>query len=143
VAGLLNEIHSEIDRIHFVILGVGVNLNTDEKMFSAEIQAVATSLKIEMGQMISRKAFLQFLLRRLERWYSIFLKEGSTAILKAWRDRAHIKGRGVKVTSFGETLVGTAIDVDSDGALILETTDGKRKRVVAGDVEYSKQRLEG
>jgi BirA family biotin operon repressor/biotin-[acetyl-CoA-carboxylase] ligase len=143
VAGLLNEIHSEIDRIHFVILGVGVNLNTDEKMFSAEIQAVATSLKIEMGQMISRKAFLQSLLRGLERWYSIFLKEGSTAILKAWRDRAHIKGRKVKVTSFGETLVGTAIDVDSDGALILETRDGKRKRVVAGDVEYSKQRLEG
>jgi biotin-(acetyl-CoA carboxylase) ligase len=32
------------------------------------------------------------------------------------------------------------MDVDSDGALILETTDGKRKRVVAGDVEYSKHR---
>jgi hypothetical protein len=33
------------------------------------------------------------------------------------------------------------VDVDSEGALILEMTDGKRKRVVAGDVEYSKQRL--
>ncbi len=136
VAGLLNEIHSEIDRIHFVVLGVGVNLNTDEKMFSAEIQAVATSLKIEMGQTISRKGFLQSLLRRLERWYSIFLKEGNAVILNAWRDRARVEGRKVKVTSFGETLVGTAIDVDSDGALILETEDGDTKRVVAGDIEY-------
>ena len=139
VAGLLNEIHSEMDRIHFVILGIGVNLNMDRKMFPKEIRAVATSLKIEMGQTISRKAFLQSLLQELEKWYTIFMKEGSAFILKAWRDRAHIKGRRVKVTSFGETLVGMAIDVDSDGALILETTDGKRKRVVAGDIEYRKK----
>ncbi len=139
VAGLLNEIHSEMDRIHFVILGIGVNLNMDEKMFSKEIRSVATSLKVEMGRMISRKAFLQFILQELERWYSIFLREGSTLILKAWRDRAHIEGRRVKVTSFGETRVGIAVDVDSDGALILETADGKRKRVVAGDIEYKRK----
>jgi BirA family biotin operon repressor/biotin-[acetyl-CoA-carboxylase] ligase len=72
----------------------------------------------------------------MERWYSIFIHEGSAVILKAWRSRAHIKGRRVTVTSFGETLAGVAIDVDSDGALILETENGRRKRVVAGDVEY-------
>jgi BirA family biotin operon repressor/biotin-[acetyl-CoA-carboxylase] ligase len=136
VAGLLNEVHSEIDRIHFVILGIGVNLNTDENRFPKEIRAAATSLKIEMGQTISRKAFLQVFLRELERWYSIFISEGSAVILKAWGDRAHLQRRRVRVTSFGETLAGTAIDVDSDGALILETEDGKRRRVVAGDVEY-------
>ena len=136
VAGLLNEIHSEIDRIHFVILGIGVNLNTDKSMFSKKIRAAATSLMIEMRQTISRKVFLQVLLQELERWYSIFINEGSAVILKAWRSRAHIKGRRVNVTSFRERLVGVAIDVDSDGALILETEHGKRRRVVAGDVEY-------
>jgi BirA family biotin operon repressor/biotin-[acetyl-CoA-carboxylase] ligase len=125
-----------MDRIHFVILGIGVNLNVDEKTFSKEIQAIATSLKIETGQTISRKAFLRSLLWGLERWYSIFLKEGNANILKAWRERAQIEGREIRVTSFGETIVGTGIDVDSDGALILETEDGKRKRIVAGDVEY-------
>ena len=139
VAGLLNEINSEMDRIHFVILGIGINLNMDEKMFSKEIRTVATSLKREMRQTISRKAFLQSLLQELEKWYTIFMKQGSAFILKAWRDRAHLKGRRVKVTSFGETLGGIAVDVDSDGALILETADGKRKRVVAGDIEYRKK----
>jgi BirA family biotin operon repressor/biotin-[acetyl-CoA-carboxylase] ligase len=136
VAGLLNEIHSEMDRIHFVILGIGVNLNMDEEKFLRETLSVATSLKIEMGQTVSRKGFLQSLLLELERWYSIFLEEGSAVVLEAWRDRACIKGREVKVTSFGKTFVGTAIDVDSDGALILETGDGKQKRVMAGDIEY-------
>jgi BirA family biotin operon repressor/biotin-[acetyl-CoA-carboxylase] ligase len=139
VAGLLNEIHSEIDRIHFVILGIGVNLNADESTFSKEIRAVATSLKIEMGHAISRKAFLHFFLQELERWYSILIHEGNAVVLNAWRSRAHIKGRRVNVTSFGETLAGTAIDVDSDGALILQTEDGKRRRVVAGDVEYGRR----
>ena len=138
VAGLLNEIHSEMDRVHFVILGIGVNLNMDEKKFSKEIRSIATSLKIEMGQTVSRKDFLQSLLLELERWYSIFLEEGGGVVLKAWKDRADIRGRRVKVTSFGETVVGTAIDVDSDGALILETEDGKQTRVMAGDIEYKK-----
>jgi BirA family transcriptional regulator, biotin operon repressor / biotin---[acetyl-CoA-carboxylase] ligase len=139
VAGLLNEIHSEMDCIHFVILGIGVNLNMEKKMFAKEIRTVATSLKIEMGQTVSRKVFLQFFLQELERWYSIFSEEGGAVILKAWRDRAHIKGRQVKVTSFGETVAGIAIDVDSDGALILEAEDGKQKRVVAGDIEYKEK----
>ena len=138
VAGLLNEIHSETDRIHFVILGIGVNLNMDEKMFPKEIRSLATSLKREMGQSVSRKAFLQTLLEELERWYETFLKEGAAPILKAWRDKAQIQGRPVRVISFGEVLSGTAIDVDNDGALILETKEGERKRVVAGDIEYKR-----
>jgi BirA family biotin operon repressor/biotin-[acetyl-CoA-carboxylase] ligase len=136
VAGLLNEIHSEIDRIHFVILGIGVNLNMGEKMFSKELREVATCLEREVGQTISRKTFLLSLLEELEKWYTIFLKEGGAPVLKAWRDRAKIKGKRVDVTSFGETLSGVAVEVDSDGALILEMKDGKRRRIVAGDVEY-------
>jgi BirA family biotin operon repressor/biotin-[acetyl-CoA-carboxylase] ligase len=138
VAGLLNEIHSETDRIHFVVLGVGVNLNMDEKMFSKEIRNLATSLKRETGQSVSRKTFLQTLLQELEIWYETFVQGGAAPILKAWRDKARIQGRPVKVTSFGEVLSGTAIDVDNDGALILETKEGEQKRVVAGDVEYAK-----
>jgi len=136
VAGLLNEIHSGMDRVHFVILGIGVNLNMDGKLFSKEIRKVATSLKKEMGRAVSRKAFLQALLQKLEAWYEIFLKEGALPVLKAWRDRAQIKGRPVRVTSSGETLTGIAVDIDSDGNLILKTEDGEQKRIVTGDVEY-------
>jgi BirA family biotin operon repressor/biotin-[acetyl-CoA-carboxylase] ligase len=139
IAGLLNEIQSEMDRIHFVILGIGINLNMDAKMFSTEIRNVATSLKRETGEMVSRKDFIQTLLQELEDWYTIFLKEGRVpAVLEAWRKWAQIKGKPVKVTSFGETLVGVAVDIDSDGALILETMSGEKRRVVAGDVEYRK-----
>jgi BirA family biotin operon repressor/biotin-[acetyl-CoA-carboxylase] ligase len=136
IAGLLNEIHSETDRVHFVILGIGVNLNVDPEKFPREIRSLATSLKHETGKTVLRKVFLSSLLETTEKWYKIFLKEGGLHILKAWKGWAQIQGKKVRVTSFGEVLTGVAIDVDSDGALILGTEDGKRKRVVAGDVEY-------
>jgi len=139
VAGLLNEIQSEMDRVHFIILGIGMNLNVDESVFPKEIRSIATSLKIEKGETILRKGFLQDLLKGLEDWYEIFLKAGGERILKAWREKARIKGRPVRVTSFGQTLSGMAIDVDSDGALILKTDDGSQKKIVAGDVEYSRK----
>ncbi len=136
VAGLLNEINSEADQVHFIILGIGVNLNIEAKMFPKEIRKKATSLRIERGEPISRKEFFQILLQKLESWYSIFSDKGDLAILKAWREWANLKGRLVKVTSFGNAITGKAIDIDSDGALILETSDGKQRRILAGDVEY-------
>ncbi len=138
VAGLLNEIHSETDRIHFVILGVGVNLNMDKKLFTKEIRSTATSLKMETGKAVSRKEFVPCLLEALEKWYTLFLREGGKPVLEVWRERAQIRGKAVKVTSFGETLFGRAVDVDSEGRLILETEKGERKRIVAGDVDYKK-----
>ena len=114
----------------------------DAKEFPKEIRTKATSLKAEMGRPVSRKAFAALLLEGLEQWYEIFLKEGGAPVLKAWRDRAQIQGKTVRVTSFDEVLIGRAIDVDSDGALILETRDGERKRIVAGDVEYTNENVE-
>ncbi len=137
VAGLLNEIQSETDRIHFIILGIGVNLNADEEMFPKELRSMATSIKREKGGTISRRDFLSLLLQQLEEWYALFQEKGNQPILEAWRERARIQGKPVRVTSFRETLSGLAIDIDSDGALLMRTETGKERRVVAGDIEYT------
>jgi BirA family transcriptional regulator, biotin operon repressor / biotin---[acetyl-CoA-carboxylase] ligase len=143
LAGLLNEIHSETDRVHFVILGMGVNLNTDKGAFSKEIRGIATSLKRETGKAISRKVFLQHLLQALEKWYDVFNQQGGFPVLQAWRNWAQVEGKQVKITSFGEIWTGKAVDVDSDGALILETANGETKRILAGDVQYRAQKQSG
>ena len=76
VAGLLNEIHSETDRIHFVILGIGVNLNMEKERLPKEIRAMATSLKMETGKTVSRKEFVSMPARGLEKWYDPFSERG-------------------------------------------------------------------
>lgn len=136
VAGLLNELHSEMDRVHFVILGVGVNLNLQREGMPEELKKTATSLREETGTVVSRKAFLAALLFELEQWYKRFLQEGGEVVLQAWSERAGIVGKPIRVTSFGEIVEGTAVGLDSDGALLLEGANGHRRRVVAGDIEY-------
>lgn len=136
VAGLLNELHSEADRVHFLILGVGVNLNLQREKMPEELRRTATSLRDELGEVVSRKAFLAELLLELEKGYDRFLREGGEAVLQAWSERAQIKGKPIRVTSFGEIVEGIAVGVDSDGALLVKGADGRRRRVVAGDVEY-------
>lgn len=138
VAGLLNEIQSETDRIHFIVLGIGVNLNVDRTTFPEAIQPLATSLREELGRTISRKDFLCLLFERLEEWYTRLKGEGRDPILQAWKEWAQISGQRVRVTSFGEVLSGVAIDIDSEGALLMRTEDGMTRRVVAGDVEYGR-----
>ena len=143
IAGLLNEIHSETDRIHFVVLGIGVNLNVDRQRFPQMIRDRATSLKEGMGRKISRKAFLAMLLESLEKWYGVFLEDGGASVLNAWRDRAQIAGKHVRISSFDEVLVGRAVDVDSEGALLVQMRNGQRKRIVAGDVDYTATKIGG
>jgi len=136
LAGILNEINSEMDRINFVIIGIGININMDKNKFPKELRQKATSLKIETGKNVSRKELTCVLLKEIEDWYKIFLENGAQPIIEAWRKWADIKGKMVKVSSFQETIVGRAIDIDSEGALIIEIEKGEFKKIIAGDVEY-------
>ncbi len=90
VAGLLNEIHSEADQIHFIILGIGINLNMGIRRFPEEIRNKATSLSEEMGRTVSRRDFAALLLEELERWYEILSNSDGTPVLRAWRERAQL-----------------------------------------------------
>ena len=54
VAGILTELSAEVDRVKHIILGIGVDVNLDADEFPPELRKIATSLKIESGEAISR-----------------------------------------------------------------------------------------
>jgi BirA family transcriptional regulator, biotin operon repressor / biotin---[acetyl-CoA-carboxylase] ligase len=137
LAGLLNEVHAEGDRVGFLLLGIGVNLNIEAAAFPEDLRPVATSLREATGRPISRKTFVKALLEALERGYLLFSERGGEPVLAAWRKRAAIGGKRVRVVSFGETVEGEAVDVDEDGALLLRTGDGTVRRIIAGDLEQA------
>src|SRR5580692_10641821 len=65
VAGILTELSAELDRVKHVILGIGIDVNLDAGEFSAELKKIATSLKIEAGETISRAELATAILREL------------------------------------------------------------------------------
>ncbi|MCF6266804.1 MAG: biotin--[acetyl-CoA-carboxylase] ligase [Desulfuromusa sp.] len=140
ISGLLNEMNAETEQIHFVILGVGVNLNMTESQFPDGLNYPATSVFMETGQPIDRLNFLQFFLQRLDLYYSEFLQEGFTPIRHRWESLCHIMNKQVEVDRGNRCLRGTVVGLEADGALRLQQQDGQIEKILAGDVIPVKSR---
>jgi BirA family biotin operon repressor/biotin-[acetyl-CoA-carboxylase] ligase len=135
VCGILSEMSTIGEKVNYAIIGVGVNANFDvKKALPRELWENATSLESVLGRRISLEDLFRASLEKLDSVYAEFLKEGFTFILEKWKRYAGFLGRQVEVISETEKLSGLALDVDSEGALVLRQGNGTMKRVFVGDV---------
>jgi BirA family biotin operon repressor/biotin-[acetyl-CoA-carboxylase] ligase len=135
VAGILTEMNAEVDKVNFVVIGIGLNVNNDKKSLIAQ----ATSLKQEQGQEISRVVLLQELLRRLENNYLLLEDKGRQEIINKWRNFALTLGTRVKVYYQNKHIEGQATDIDADGSLLIRKDSGLIQKVSSGDVSACRQ----
>lgn len=134
LVGILTEMSAEMDRVNYIVIGIGINVNIAEEDFPEELRPIATSLMQMKGEPLSRVAFLQELLRALDVLYADVQRAGFAPVLAAWKKYAVTLGQQVRVLGpGGETFEGTAADIDTEGALLIDTEEGQR-RVLAGDV---------
>ncbi len=134
VAGILTEISTDMDRIDYVVIGVGVNVNTSRKGLHLDIRQTATSVFMETGKVFPRIALLRAFLEWLEIYYEAFTAKGFDPILNRWKHFADIIGRRISVDLMDSIRVGTVLDVDKDGFLILQNHKGTIERIISGDV---------
>ncbi|MDU4961250.1 MAG: biotin--[acetyl-CoA-carboxylase] ligase [Sporomusaceae bacterium] len=133
LVGILTEMSAEMDAINYVVIGMGINVNTASEDFPPELREIAASLASIRGQAVSRTQLLVDLLRELESLYVQACREGFDAILKEWRALSVTLGQTVDIFGINRSFSGQAIDIDSEGALLVQTGDGI-ERVIAGDV---------
>ncbi len=134
IAGLLNELNAETEQIHFMILGIGVNLNMTEEQFPANLRSPATSLLVAGGEVVPRLDFARNLLQRIDHLYALYLDQGFAPILSGWEKRCNMLGKKVEVDYQHSRLTGTVKGLDDAGALLLQLPNGAEERVLAGDV---------
>lgn len=135
VAGILTEIEAEADRVRFVVVGIGVNLNIRSEQFPAELRDKATSVLLATGRTVERGDFAAALLAAMEEWYDVFRAGGFPPVAAAWNERAALIGRTIRVSGAGSDASGVCAGIDVDGALLLDDrATGARQRVLAGDV---------
>lgn len=135
VCGILTEISAEWERVHHLIVGIGINVNQTEADWPPELQNRATSLRLASGAPVSRHALCAALLDELSRRYPAFQQHGFAAARADWLARSSVIGKPVAARSVGGTMTtGTAEDVDSDGALLIRQPDGSVARVSSGEV---------
>ena len=133
VCGILTEIETQGSKIKFIILGIGINVNTP----ISKLPAGASSLREEAGKARAQFCRLELareLLRRLDRQYLSFKHKGSAGIITQWKNLSALSGKRVKVSFAHRTIEGQAQDIDEHGALIVRLDNGLKQHVVAGDV---------
>ncbi len=134
VAGMLNEMSAETERVEFLILGIGVNINMKQDQFPSDLRHPASSLAIEAGREVQRLPFARALLESLDSHYVRYLARGYDPLRQAWLARSAVMGRRVRVSSQDGEITGTVEGIDEIGALLIKDTDGLTQRILAGDV---------
>lgn len=132
LGGILTELNAEMDEIHFMVIGIGLNVNNDKN----SLLPSATSLKELKKEQISRVSLTQEMLRRIEKDYLSFQKQGSLPVVNKWRNYNITLGRRVKIACQREHLEGQAVDIDTDGGLLIRDDSGLIRKIMTGDIVH-------
>ena len=126
LSGMLSEMEAEADMVTFVNIGLGINVNNDP----TPSEPGAVSLKKILGRDVSRTRLLAEFLDEFEKRYDVDVLH---KVIAEWKKYTMTIGQPVRIVTTRETTEGLAVDVDENGALILELADGNRKKVICGD----------
>lgn len=133
VCGILTEMKAEMDYIHGVIIGVGINVNVES--FPEELQSMATSLILEKGRKVSRAEVIERVAENFEEYYEKFMETEDLSLLRdLYEERLISKGKAVKVLDPQGEYTGISKGITDTGELVVETQDGKEQQVYAGEV---------
>ncbi len=139
IVGILTEISAEIERINYIVAGIGINANQDLEDFPEELQQKATSLKICTSKEIDRNKLLRFIIEELEKMYITYVEKGFAEILSIWEKHNITLGKRVKAVTFDSEINGLAEKIDEQGYLVIKDDQGKEHKVVAGDVSLRRE----
>lgn len=121
VAGVLTEFYDG-----GIVVGIGINVNVDLNALPVEVRETATTIKTELGGVVSMTVLIDRLLSELDDVYRQF--NAGTAIINC----DTLKKR-VKIVTKKHEAIGVAESIDEAGALILRLQDGSAKRIISGD----------
>lgn len=133
ICGILTELSADLDRIHAVVVGIGINVN--HASMPKPLEEIATSLQIETHRTWPRLQLVSALMRELENLYDSFMSKGNRVVLERWAAASsYAKGRRVRVRDNSVERYGTTTGLDANGALRVRFDDGVEQPLVSGEV---------
>lgn len=132
LGGILTEMSADSDRVKFVVVGIGLNINSS----GGELPAGSVSLRDIAGKKLSRVDFARELFARLDADYRRLSEGLFDELSKEWEDLSVTSGRRVSIKANDRTVEGQAMGIDKDGALWIRKDNGIQEKVVSGDVRF-------
>ena len=133
ICGILTEMSAELEHIHYVVIGIGINANIRE--FPEEIREKATSLYLESGETVVRSRVIAAVMKAMNQYYRVFVDHGDlTGFLEEYEEHLVNRGREVVVLAPGGEYQGISLGIDKTGELLVQLKDGTVNHVVSGEV---------
>lgn len=123
ICGILTEMAAEADRINYVVVGIGINVNIQS--FPEEISCKATSLSIESGKKINRADLVKEILAQFDKDYREFVLFNSLNMIEEFKANCATIGREVTAYVGNKVIKGTAIDILPNGELVIKNNSGQ------------------
>lgn len=139
LCGILAQIKISANRIDFVVLGIGINVNIGSDQLPPDIRSIATSLAIETGRAIDRMELIIGLYENITKWYKRLTQRGFSTIKEKWLNLAPMISQNVQVMFHDEVVSGKALGLGDDGSLIILTANNESVTVSAGDATILKE----
>lgn len=130
--GILTELSAEIERVNYIVVGIGINVKTID--FPEDIGNIATSIHRE-GYDISRVDIVRNILNEFELKYNSYINENDkSSTLDVCKNYSAIIGKEIYTikNNFKEQV--TCIDINQNGDLVVEDKNGKIKEIISGEV---------
>ncbi len=131
VAGILAEMSADPDRLRYVVIGVGLNVNANASSFPVALREKAASLSMLAGKAFRRTEVLARFLDAFAECYGAFLSGGFKALLPDWNRRDVLAGKRVLLRRGGEEARGKVHGVDESGLLIFRREGASRSSMIA------------
>ncbi|GAA0701815.1 biotin--[acetyl-CoA-carboxylase] ligase [Paraclostridium ghonii] len=132
ICGILTELSAEIERVNYIVLGIGINVKTIG--FSEEILNVATSIKKE-GYDVSRVDIVRNILSEFEMNYNEYVNDNNKkSTLDVCKKNSAIIGKEIYTIKNNIKEKVKCIDINENGNLVVEDKDGNIKEIISGEV---------
>ena len=134
LCGILTDMSAEVGNTNWVVAGVGLNVNN---AIPKNLKNTAISLKEVLGKEINRPKLLSHILTDFSNIYDNLRKKGFASFKDEYDSYAYLTGKEIKVKTANAIITGVAKEVDSDGYLLIKTSNGIFK-VISGDATIVK-----
>lgn len=136
VAGILTEMQAEQDRIQYVVIGIGLNVNQIKSDLPTDINTKATSIRIETGKRWLLKEVVQKLLITFEERFTNYLDTGFPDVKNKWEGYGFKIGEPIWIKTVKKRWQATFMGIAEDGALLTKTTQGGVEKIYSAEIEW-------
>ncbi|MCL5878669.1 MAG: biotin--[acetyl-CoA-carboxylase] ligase [Deltaproteobacteria bacterium] len=141
ISGILLELGHDSRNKPSIVVGIGININSDIEHYLEELSISATSMKVLTDTTFDRAGILAFLYRVFHEWYTVYCDRGGfNGIREKYMQMFKMIGRHVQIDNGAEIITGFVKDIDAYGGLVLKSTHNETIHIKSGDVHIIPER---